>query len=92
MEQIGSIEGYQRLAGAVVLNAVKDFKDRKYQEEVVRFIASQWFGDLAAIAGFSDQEVESLRQKIFNEDYEDRKFFAPYRKSTHTSLSQELGV
>ncbi len=72
-------EGLTRLAGAVLLKAVKDLDNEKSQSEVFPFVESEWFSELAQIAGFSGNEADRIQEKIPVGRYERCDIRAAYR-------------
>jgi len=43
-------KGYENLANAIILQAIKDYKENYHRDEVERFIWSDWFRALTDVA------------------------------------------
>lgn len=58
------MEPYERLAGAIILQAVSDYRviDSKYRNDVEDFFCSQWFEVLSKLDG--EFLLEELRKEI----------------------------
>lgn len=42
-------QGYENLANAIILQAIKDYKQGYQQKEVVSFLRSQWYNELTGV-------------------------------------------
>lgn len=59
-------ENYENLANAIILQAIKDYKENYHRDEVERFIWSDWFKTLTNVPPESIMKVcldESIKLK-----------------------------
>ena len=81
MNKFGAI----RLTSELIRKALKDLDRGKNPCEVLDFINSPMFGEIAEIAGFDHKEIESIRKKIITGEYDRELLWSsrtPYRKNT----------
>ena len=69
----------ERLAGAIIIQAAKDWGDETKQPEIQEFLASPWFNDLVELAGFEAKQAAALRSKLITGNYTKVEIRATYR-------------
>lgn len=67
---------YKRIAGAVLLQAVKDWQLDDYRQEVATFLSSNWG---KTVAGLLDLNSQSLNEKLLLGNFSSISTRAPYR-------------
>ncbi|MHC1733413.1 MAG: hypothetical protein AB9888_15450 [Bacteroidales bacterium] len=67
---------YKRLAGAVLLQAVKDWKNEEHKQEVAEFLSSTWGMTITSMVNLSP---ERINKKLFSGEYASVPIRAGYR-------------
>jgi hypothetical protein len=65
-----------RLAGAILIQAIKDLKKGELQEDVLDFVNSEWFEDLASVVNMN---AHLMRSQIKDNSFNDISLRAAYR-------------
>ena len=68
----------ERLAGAVLLQAIKDWESQKYQSDICEFLTSDWFSILVEAAGL-EMEPAAIKSQIESGSYQQVSMRAAYR-------------
>ncbi len=63
MEQVTQNEAIRRLTSAVIINAVRNLGSQGNHSAVLEFLNSEWFEDIARLAGLDEREMSALRRK-----------------------------
>jgi predicted ATP-dependent Lon-type protease len=66
----------KRLAGAILIQTLKDHKSDKYKEDIIVFIRNDWFEVLANTVGM---DPNSIRNQIETSSYQKVSLRAAYR-------------
>lgn len=66
------------LAGAILLQALKDREKDGYRSDVREFLKSDWFTDLAEGVGFHETELEPIRAKAERGSFDRSMLRSPY--------------
>ncbi len=79
MKQVTRDEAIRRLMSAVILDAVKHLDSRSQHLIVNEFFESEWFDDVAKLAGFDEKEITTLRRKARTGNFDQQVIRAAYR-------------
>ena len=66
------------LAAAVLIRAAKDRDKPEFQTDVQEFLKSDWFFDVAELAGFEEDEFRPIRTSIERGGFDRSKLRSPY--------------
>lgn len=77
----------QRLIGAILIQAVKDWEKGTHQAEVREFLDSAWFTELSTALDF---DHTSMRDKILSGQVAGRAIRSAYRKNSSSYLRKEV--
>jgi hypothetical protein len=69
----------ERLAAAIILQALRDWEKSEHQTELEEFLSSSWFATLIEAAGLDVAHTSAIRDKILSGQYERLPLRASYR-------------